>query len=55
MMRSVIYFPEASISPQVWTLVGWMALGITLLGIGMSRKPKEKLTPQEPEKELVPA
>lgn len=38
LLRSVTYFPAASISTQVWTLLAWMAVGVALIGIGMARE-----------------
>ncbi|HFG8808254.1 hypothetical protein ACL1EU_10260 [Corynebacterium striatum] len=38
LLRLVNYFPAASISTQVWTLLAWVAFGLTLLGIGIVRE-----------------
>ena len=37
LLRSVTYFPQAPISAQVWTLLAWMVVGLTLIFVGMQR------------------
>ncbi|QPK79086.1 hypothetical protein G7Y31_11445 [Corynebacterium lizhenjunii] len=40
LLRSVNYFPQASIAHNVWTLAGYVFAGLLLLGIGAARQRK---------------
>ncbi|QNE90390.1 hypothetical protein H0194_05365 [Corynebacterium incognita] len=34
MLRSLAFFPEASVAPQVWIMIAWITFGLIALGMG---------------------